>query len=74
MWTKAIVLLRLLLPALAGITLFATAGYAQWAPPRPVPPIPPDEARVWFYRDAVIYDSDERYHRRGVAASRLVLY
>jgi hypothetical protein len=60
MWTKAIVLLRLLLPALAGITLFATAGYAQWAPPRPVPPIPPDEARVWFYRDSGLYDSQQQ--------------
>jgi hypothetical protein len=59
MWTKAIVLLRLLLPALAGIALFAAAGYAQWAPPRPVPPVPSGEARVWFYRDAGPYDSHE---------------
>ena len=57
MWTKAIVLLRLLVPALAGITAFATAGYGQWAQPRPVPPIPAGEARVWFYRDAGTYDS-----------------
>ena len=60
MWTKAIVLLRLLLPALTGITLFATAGYGQWAPPRPAPSIPPGEARVWFYRDAGLYDSQEQ--------------
>jgi hypothetical protein len=60
MWTKAIVLLRLLVPALAGITVFATAGYGQSAPPRPVPTIPPGDARVWFYRDAVIYDSQQQ--------------
>jgi hypothetical protein len=60
MWTKAIVLLRLLLPAFAGIALFATAGYGQWVPPRPVPPIPAGEARVWFYRDAGVYDSQEQ--------------
>jgi hypothetical protein len=60
MWTKAIVLLRLLLPALTGSTLFTTAGYGQWAPPGPVPPIPQGEARVWFYRDANLYDSQQQ--------------
>ena len=59
MWTKAIVLSRLLVPTLAGIIVFTTAGYGQWAPPRPVPPIPPGDARVWFYRDAGTYDSQQ---------------
>jgi hypothetical protein len=59
MWTKAIALLRRLLPAAAGISLLATVSYAQ-APPTSTPPIPRSEARVWFYRDASIYDSQDQ--------------
>lgn len=54
MWSKAIVLLRWVLPALTGISVFATASYGQSAAPVP---IPQGEARVWFYRDAGTYDS-----------------
>ena len=60
MWTKSIVLLRWLLSALAGIATCATASYGQWALAGSLPPIPPGEARVWFYRDAGIYDSQEQ--------------
>jgi hypothetical protein len=60
MWTKAIALLRRLLPAAAGISLLATVSYAQSAPPTSMPPIPRSEARVWFYRDASTYDSQEQ--------------
>jgi hypothetical protein len=60
MWTKAVVLLRWLLSALAGIATFATTGYGQWAPAAALPPIPPGEARVWFYRDAGPYDSQQQ--------------
>jgi hypothetical protein len=64
MWTKAVVLLRWLLSALAGISTFATAGYGQWAPAGSLPPIPQGEARVWFYRDAGVYDSQEQPYIR----------
>jgi hypothetical protein len=60
MWTKSIVLLRCLLSAVAGIATCATASYGQWAPAGSLPPIPPGEARVWFYRDAGVYDSQEQ--------------
>jgi hypothetical protein len=60
MWTKAVVLLRWLLSALAGISMHATASYGQWAPAGSLPPIPPGEARVWFYRDAGVYDSQQQ--------------
>ena len=60
MRTKSIVLLRWLLSALAGIATCATASYGQWAPAGSLPPIPPGEARVWFYRDAGTYDSQEQ--------------
>jgi hypothetical protein len=60
MWTKAVVLLRWLLSALAGISMFATAGYGQWAPAGSLPPIPAGEARVWFYRNAEVYDSQQQ--------------
>jgi hypothetical protein len=59
MWTKAGVLLRWLLSALAGISVYATASYGQWGSAGSVSPIPPGEARVWFYRDAGPYDSQE---------------
>ncbi|MBV8089800.1 MAG: hypothetical protein JO139_09540 [Alphaproteobacteria bacterium] len=60
MWTRSIVMLRWLLSALAGIATCATASYGQWAPAGSLPPIPPSEARVWFYRDAGIYDSQQQ--------------
>jgi hypothetical protein len=61
MWTKSIVLLLRWLPsALAGIATCATASYGQWAPAASLPPIPPGEARVWYYRDAGIYDSQQQ--------------
>jgi Protein of unknown function (DUF2846) len=60
MRTKAVVSLLWLLSALAGISMFATAGYSQWAPAGLLPPIPQGEARVWFYRDAGVYDSQEQ--------------
>ena len=60
MLTKSVVLLRWLLSALAGISTFATASYGQWAPAGSLPPMPPGEARVWFYRDAGPYDSQQQ--------------
>jgi hypothetical protein len=60
MWTKAVVLVRWLLSALAGISMFATASYGQWGAPVSARPIPQGEARVWFYRDAAIYDSQQQ--------------
>jgi hypothetical protein len=60
MRSKAVGLLRWWLPALAGISVFATASYGQWAPAVSVPPIPQGEARVWFYRDAGVYDSQQQ--------------
>jgi Protein of unknown function (DUF2846) len=60
MRTKAVVLLLWLLSALAGISTFATAGYGQSAPAGSLPPIPQGEARVWFYRDAGVYDSQQQ--------------
>jgi hypothetical protein len=60
MWTKSVLLLRWLLSAVGGIATFATASYGQWAPAGSLPPIPPDEARVWFYRDAGPFDSQEQ--------------
>jgi hypothetical protein len=59
MWTRAVVSLRWLLPALAGVTMFAAASWGQPRAPAPVPPIPQGEARVWFYRDAGPYDSQQ---------------
>ena len=59
MRSKAVGLLRWWLPALAGISVFATASYGQWAPAVSVPPIPQGEARVWFYRYAGVYDSQQ---------------
>jgi hypothetical protein len=46
----------------AGILLFAAAGCVQLPPVGSVaiPPIPQSQARVWFYRDANVYDSLER--------------
>ena len=60
MWTKSIALLRWPLSALAGIATCACASYGQWAPTASLPPIPPGEARVWYYRDAGIYDSQQQ--------------
>jgi hypothetical protein len=59
MWTKAVVCLRWLLPAVAGVSMFATASYAQPRAPMSGPAIPQGEARVWFYRDAGPYDSHQ---------------
>jgi hypothetical protein len=51
---------RGLSPTLAGVSVFATASYGQWAPAVSVPPIPQGEARAWFYRDAGVYDSQQQ--------------
>jgi len=60
MSSRAAGLLRWWLPALAGISVFATASYGQWASAVSVPPIPQGETRVWFYRDAGVYDSQQQ--------------
>ena len=60
MRSKVVRLLRWWLPTLAGISVFATASYGQWAPAVSLPPIPQGEARVWFYRDAGVYDSQQQ--------------
>lgn len=58
-WTKAVVSLRWLPPVLAAFLVFATASYGQWGEPVSPPPIPQGEARLWFYREAGPYDSQE---------------
>ncbi len=52
-------LIRLLGAAWAGSVLLVTASSAQMPPAAAsaLPPIPPNEARIWFYRDLTIYSS-----------------
>jgi hypothetical protein len=60
MWSKTVMLPRWMLSVLAGLSMFATAGYGQLAPAGALPPIPASEARVWFYRDAGPYESQQQ--------------
>src|SRR6266705_5857587 len=59
-------LLRWFERAAAGILLFAITGCAQLPLEGSIaiPPIPPGEARVWFYRDLGIYETLERPYIR----------
>ena len=54
-----LVLVRRLLQAWAGSVLLAAAACSQLPATASVavPPIPPGEARVWFYRQVDLYDS-----------------
>jgi hypothetical protein len=64
-------LFRLLALAWVGSALFAAASYAQMPPPAApaIPPIPPGEARIWFYRDLAPYENlAETFIRLNAAA------
>src|SRR5579864_564495 len=52
-------LLGVLAAAGAGSLLFAAASCAQMPPAAPpvVSPVPPGQARIWFYRDQSVYSS-----------------
>ena len=52
-------LFRSLASAWVGSALFAAASFAATPPAAPVamPPIPPGEARIWFYRDFAPYEN-----------------
>src|ERR1700719_4748611 len=50
---------RTLVPACAGSVLWITASCAQTPPAAAstISPVPPNQARIWFYRDLNPYDS-----------------